>query len=291
MNKILIGSLIGVILICISCSTIPQTTEMSIRQLLKDSPTEGGAIILPNTKINITSPIVISRSNITLVGDTNTVFLLSSNMNCPVIVIGVQGAPAVTNVILMNIQIDGNRTNQSKELWKYSKLGYPMYNNGIIVQNATDILINDIVVSGCISGGLVSTFHVSELVVSNFVAFNNQFDGLACYQTTNSSFLNLLIFKNLAAGISLDLNFNDNIFYNVLLASNIIGIFIRNSNGNVFDDVRMIGNKRFDVFMASVNNKTNTGCINNEFTIKGDGEIHSKDPLCVSNIFKRKLGN
>ncbi len=283
------------ILIYIGCSTIPQladtTTEMSIKKLLKDAPAEGGTIILPNVTINITSPIIIDKSNIALVGDTNTVLLLSSNANCPVIVVGVQGEPTITNVILMNIQIDGNRTNQSKEFWKNSKLGYPMYNNGIILQNATDILINDIAVYGCISGGLVSTFNVSDLIVSNFVAFNNEFDGLACYQTTNSEFLNLLIFKNLAAGISLDMNFNDNVFDNILLVSNTIGIFIRNSHGNVFDDVRMIGNKRFDVFMASVNNRTNTGCVNNEFTIEGGGEIQNKDPLCVSNVFKRRLGN
>lgn len=297
MNKILINLLVGIILlIYIGCSTVPnaiepQTMEMNIKQLLKNSPLEGGVIILPNTTINITSPIIISKSNITLVGGTNTIFLLASNMNCPVIIIGVQGEPTITNVILINIQVNGNRNNQSKEFWKNSKLGYPIYNNGIIIQNAKDIFINDVVVYGCSSGGLVSTFNVSELVISNFVSFNNQFDGLACYQTTNSIFLNLLIFNNLAAGMSFDMNFDENIFYNVLLISNTIGIFIRDSHDNIFNDIRMISNARFDIFMASVNNQTNTGCINNDFTIKSNGEIRNKDPLCVNNIFNRKLGN
>ncbi len=290
MTKTLIGSLVGAILICIGCSTIPQTTEMSIRQLLNNA-SDGDAIILPNTKIDITSPIVISKSNIALVGDTNTILSLSSNVNCPVIVVGVQGRPVISNVVIMNIQIDGNRTNQSNEFWTNSLLGYPMFNNGIIVQNSKDILINDVVIHGCISGGLVSTFNVSQLVVSNFVAFNNQFDGLACYQTTNSVFLNLLLFNNVAAGISLDMHFNENIFYNVFLVSNTIGIFIRNSHDNKFNKIRMIGNIQYDVFIASVNNKTNTGCANNIFTIRGDGEIHNNDPLCVSNVFNRRLGN
>ena len=37
----------------------------------------------------------------------------------------------ISNIHISNIKIDGNRTNQTKELWKYLKLKYPIYNNGI----------------------------------------------------------------------------------------------------------------------------------------------------------------
>lgn len=275
---------------CITCFSATMSDESYIKKLLDDIPVDGGIILLPNSTINITSPIIIYKSNIAIVGDTNTIFLLSSNVNCPVIVVGIQGSECVSNVVLMNIQIDGNRTNQSKELWKLSPLGYPMYNNGVIIQNSKDVFINDVTIHNCISGGLVTTFGVLNLVVSNYVAFNNQFDGIACYQTTNCLFQNLLIFNNLAAGISLDMNFTTNIFDNVLLISNNTGIFIRDSNGNIFSKIRMIDNKRFDIFMVSIDNRTNTGCLYNIFDIKGDGIIRNNDSLCVSNIFKRKLG-
>jgi len=289
-NKLLTLFVLLITIISIGCVGLKTNQEIDINELLKNASSED-TINLPNRIIYINTPIIISKSNVFLIGDTNTVLFLESNKNCPVIIVGVQEMSMVSNICISNIKIDGNRTNQSKELWKYSKLGYPIYNNGIIIQNAQNIFVDHLQSYDCISGGFVTTFGVSFLMVSNYTAFNNQFDGLACYQTTNSVFVNLFLFNNLAAGISLDMDFNYNFFDNIFLAYNTTGIFIRNSHQNIFQNVQAVGNKKFDIFMASVNEKTNTGCLYNDFTIKGDGKIQNNDSLSVSNIFRQKLGN
>lgn len=268
--------------------TYSATNQGQIQQLA-NMIVSGGSILLPNLEIRINTPILITNSNIKLIGDTNTLLKLDDNSNCPIIVVGVQGTECITNIQLILLQIDGNRTNQQREIWKLSNIGYPIYNNGIVIQNSRDVLVYDVIISDCRSGGFVSTFGVSKLNVINYVAFNNQFDGLACYQTTESIFVNLLLHDNIAAGISLDMEFNNNIFDNIILTRNDIGIFMRNSAGNIFRNVNLHDNKSFDLFISSINNLPMTGCNSNYFDIRYDGKLFKGDNLCTNNVFRYKL--
>jgi len=214
--------LILILLLLLSPETYSQSntnsniTEIQIQQSV-NSMKNGGTITLPNEVIRINTPLLVTNSNVRIVGDTNTILKLDDNSNCPIIVIGIQGGDVITNSELISLQLDGNRTNQCREIWKLSDIGYPIYNNGIVIQNARDIFLYDIITSNCRSGGLVSTLNVNKLVVVNYVSFNNQFDGISCYQTSNSYFINLYLHDNIAAGISVDMGFNYNIFKNIII--------------------------------------------------------------------------
>jgi hypothetical protein len=121
---------------------------------------------------------------------------------------------------------------------------------------------------------LVTTHGVRRLTVRYLTAFDNQFDGLACYLTEDSTFDDLFLHNNPGAGISLDLAFDHNTIANAVLMANDLGIFMRASSYNKFDDISIRGSHDYGVFMAQACELTTHGfqltpeteCRNNSFT-------------------------
>lgn len=265
---------------------------IEIQQALDALPEAGGVVVLPQGIVTLSRPIVINRSHQTLRGSgTATVLRLADNANCPVIIVGApvnQPAYTVTDVHIDSLFIDGNRYNQQRELWQEHGEGSEIRNNGITVQRVTDSTIENVVAARCRSGGLVTTLGVERLVVRGLEAFDNEFDGLACYATTQSHFNNLNLHDNPGAGISLDLNFNGNTISNAMLSANDLGIFMRNSRGNQFLNVSINKSKNHGVFMAQAETLKFTACINNSFTnIQatncGGAAFRVNDATCIDN--------
>lgn len=121
--------------------------------------------------------------------------------------------------------------------------------------------------------GLVTTLGVKRLTVSGLTAFNNQFDGLACYLTTHSLFTDLYLHDNPCAGISLDLSFDDNVISNAVLTANDLGIFMRSSRDNQFYNVTIHNSHRYGVFMAQTER------------YMADGAEPEPDSSCNQNAF------
>jgi hypothetical protein len=121
---------------------------------------------------------------------------------------------------------------------------------------------------------LVTTRGVQRLVVKNLNAFDNEFDGLACYQTMDSVFTKLYLHNNPGAGISLDLAFDHNTISNAVLTGNDLGIFMRASRDNQFHNISIRDSRHFGVFMAHTERQTERGwqpapqteCTDNAFT-------------------------
>jgi len=265
---------------------------IEIQQALDALPEAGGVVVLPQGIVTLSRPIVINRSHQTLRGSgTATVLRLADNANCPVIIVGEpvnQPAYTVADIHIDSLFIDGNRYNQQRELWQEHGEGSEIRNNGITVQRVTDSTIENVVTARCRSGGLVTTLGVERLVVRGMEAFDNEFDGLACYATTQSQFNNLNLHDNPGAGISLDLNFNGNTISNACLSSNDLGIFMRNCRGNQFLNVSINKSKNHGVFMAQAETLKFTACINNSFTnIQatncGGAAFRVNDATCIDN--------
>ncbi len=203
-----------------------------------DRYTNGCEVVLPPGKTFINRPIVLRHDNQTLRGSgPTTILYLADDANCPVIIMGQpvnHPMQTVRHLRVVDMFIDGNRTHQQRELWHESGEGSEIRNNGITVQNVSDSMIENITCTRCRSGGLVTTLGVRRLTVNNFGSFNNEFDGLACYLTTDSVFSNLDLHDNPGAGISLDLAFDHNEIRSAVLASNDLGIFMRDSRDNKF---------------------------------------------------------
>lgn len=250
-------------------------TEKTIQKQLDSS----SQVILSDGIYTISSPIILHASNQLLRGKgLTTVLKLNTNANCPVLIIG-----HALNETIADLCIDGNKDRQQDERWH----NHRALNDGIIIVHSTNITIENVSIDNCRSGGLVST-GCKGLYVHNLMSFGNQFDGLACYGTSDGKFSGLYLHHNLAAGISLDNNYDNNVIENSVVSGNAIGIFMRNSRSNEFHNIIMEDNNRYGVFMASDNYEPNTGCSLNIFTNvfinNSKIRVQINDSLCSNNI-------
>ncbi|HXA45772.1 MAG TPA: glycosyl hydrolase family 28-related protein, partial [Candidatus Angelobacter sp.] len=170
---------------------------LQIQKALDVLPAAGGAVYLPAGEFTITQPIILKRDNQTLRGAGETTILrLAADANCPVIILGEpvnRPKHTVKNLCVADLLIDGNRFQQSRELWHLSGEGSEIRNNGITIQRVSGSLVQDITCSRCRSGGLVTTLEVRDLTVRKLTAFDNEFDGMACYETRHSTFTDLYL--------------------------------------------------------------------------------------------------
>jgi parallel beta-helix repeat protein len=270
-------------------------TDREIQQALDGLPVSGGEVVLPGGLFEVSHPIVLRRDHQTLRGaGAATILRLAANANCPVIILGEpvnQPQKIVANLCVRDLFIDGNRRQQQRELWREQGEGSEIRNNGITVQAVSDSLVENVTCARNRSGGLVTTLGVRRLIVRNLTAFDNEFDGLACYLTTESLFTGLNLHNNPGAGISLDLAFNDNVISNAVLSANDLGIFMRASRNNRFYDISIRNSRDHGVFMAHAG-VPKTECVDNAFTNLvaancGGAAFRVNNTTCTNNIIIR----
>ena len=281
--------------------TVPaNATSREIQQALDSLPDTGGEVILQTGIYAVSQPVVLRRSSQTLRGSgSSTVLRLADLANCPVLILGEPvNSPSrtVSGLAVADLAIDGNRSQQQFEIWQPPKGDSEIRNNGITVQGVTDSKIERVSAGHCRSGGLVTTYYVRRLVVREFAAFDSEFDGLACYRTEDSLFVDLDLHDNQAAGISFDLAVNHNIIRNASLAGNDLGIFMRDARYNLFHQVQVRRCRNYGVFMAQSEAWTPAGwrllahseCTNNSFhdlrvSQCGGAAVRVNNASCVDN--------
>jgi len=282
--------------------TLPAgVTDTGIQQALDTLPDSGGEVVLPPGVFEVRQPIVLQHDHQTLLGSgAATVLRLADNANCPVIIMGEpvnNPQRTIRDLRLSDLFIDGNREHQQRELWQLRGEGSDIRNNGITVQNVSDSVVKHVTCARCRSGGLVTTLGVRRLTVEDFTAFDNEFDGLACYQTEDSLFTKLDLYNNPGAGISLDLDFNNNVISNAVLLANDLGIFMRASSNDHFYNVSIRDSHHYGVFMAHSETLTlrgwrpvpGTECVRNSFTNLianncGSAAFRVNDTTCTNNV-------
>lgn len=279
-------------------------TGLAVQQALDSLPDTGGEVILPPGKIEIHQPIVLSRDNLTLRGSgTATILHLADDANCPVVILGEPvNTPTRTirHLLVTGFFVDGNRVHQKRELWRMTGEGSEIRNNGITIQNVSDSTVENVSTAHCRSGGLVTTRNIRGLTVNGLESFDNEFDGLACYETEESLFSDLNLHDNPGAGISLDLAFNNNVISNAVLVANDLGIFMRASRENQFLNVSIHNSHHYGVFMAHTERRTANGwgpapkseCAYNSFTNLmamncGGAAFRVNNTTCTNNIIIR----
>jgi hypothetical protein len=272
-----------------------------IQQALDSLPDAGGEVVLSAGEFEIDQPVVLRRDNQTLRGaGPATVLRLADNADCPVVIMGEpvnRPRRTVRHLLVAALTIDGNRLHQPSELWLPAGEGSEIRNNGITVQGVSDSEVNNVTCAHCRSGGMVTTLGVRRLTVRNLEAFDNEFDGLACYATTHCRFENLFLHDNCSAGISLDLDFDRNSVSNAVLSSNDLGIFMRASSDNRFQAVSITRSRHFGIFMAQADVETpqgwrpvaNSECRGNRFLGLrtedcGSASFRVNDSTCTNNV-------
>jgi polygalacturonase len=282
--------------------TLPATASRAEIQKALDNLPPNGEVVLSVGRYEISQPIMLRHDYETLRGSgPGTVLHLADGAGCPVVILGppMTGTKqGVTHLRLADLQIYGNRKNQKGEFWRTAGDGSEFNNNGVQIWRVTDAVVEHVTCCRCRSGGLVAA-EVRRLHVNDFEAYDNQFDGLACYQTEESSFAGLRLHDNLAAGISLDLAFNHNLITNAVLAGNDLGIFMRHSRNNAFKGLTISKSHHHGVFMAQTVASTGKGwqaspgtqCIGNNFQNLvvydcGGKAFQVNDASCTNNIIE-----
>ncbi|MGZ3795082.1 MAG: right-handed parallel beta-helix repeat-containing protein [Pseudobdellovibrionaceae bacterium] len=241
----------------------------SIRSAIAALPLTGGEVFVAKGIYNCGAPIVINRSNITLrgAGQDQVTIRLMDQVHAPLLILGEPktilddhgnyvAEHRVSDISVSEMSFDGNRAHHDprKECGEKSCDGDPtaIRNNGITVRGANNVVIKNVTTHSMISGGIVTEKYCQQLTVHDFNSYDNYFDGLAGYETEHSEFYNLSLHDNRGAGISIDLNFNDNIIRDTKLDSNgDVGIFARNLRGNHFNRVSIQRSGNHGVFLAN----------------------------------------
>jgi len=266
----------------------------SIQQQLAALPASGGTVTLGAGTWICSTPIVLDQNNVSLIGaGPTTILRLAASANCPVLIVGSSAAApssGVANVTVASLAVDGNRTAQQTECWGGDCITHPVHNDGILIRMSSDVVVKDVTVSSAASGGLVVELSSVRVRVSGLTSFDNAYDGMAGYQTTQSSFSNLSLHDNHAAGLSFDSQFNNNIVHNAVLASNHSdGIFMRDSNGNVFDTLQILNSTQVGIYLAQVDLDASTPATANVFSgvvIENSGgpAMQVANASCVNNV-------
>ena len=276
--------------------------DQDITAALAALPADGGVVELGSGIFSIKHPIIMDRDGIELRGQgPGTVMLLAANANCPVVIIGSASTPAhrlVHQVRVRELVIDGHRSAQAQECY-----GGPvdernlsaLRNNGITIRGAEDILVENVVTRRARSGGVVLEKGCRRVRILGLESHDNEFDGLAAYETEDSSFTRLNLHHNRSAGFSFDWRFNHNRITDSIASENgSQGIFMRDCVGNVFERLQLQGNGEQGVFMAETRTIPGTACRYNKFrtlTITGNKTqgIRINDASCTVNTLETSV--
>jgi len=276
--------------------------DIAINAAIRELPASGGRVILGPTLFPVSAAIVIDRDNVELHGiSTATTLRLTDSANCSVIVIGSTETPVariVKNVVVRNLVIDGNRGAQQFEC-----CGGPcdqgglshIRNNGITVRGTEDISIRNVITHNCRSGGIVLEKYCRRVEVHDFESYNNEFDGLAAYETEDSTFTQMKLYNNRSAAVSFDWKFNRNLIADSQFIENgSQGIFMRDSVGNQFRNLYINDNGEQGIFVAETREIANSACRENRFdrvvvSANRTQGIRINDASCVGNVISNSI--
>ena len=276
-------------------------TCAEIQKAIDRLPSSGGEVRLRPTTYTCSTSVVIDRDDVTLRGSgSSTVLRLADHANRPVLIVGQTVAVPTTiraRVQIVDLSIDGNRAQQDFECSAGPCTATDfLRNNGISLRRVEDVLIEHVTVRDARSGGLVPELGSRRVTVRDFTTFGNAFDGIAAYQTEDSRFTGLYLHDNDGAGMSLDIDFNNNIVEGGVLAGNKdVGIFMRDSADNLFQGLQIRDSGSFGMFLAQVDTDTTKPAAGNTFVgfvisrsgqnpAKGGAPMRVNDASCVDNL-------
>lgn len=276
--------------------------EQAIHAALAALPPGGGVVELGPGTFIITRPIILDRDGVELRGQgRETLLRLAARANCPVVLIGSIHTPVgrvVRRITVRQLAVDGNRLEQDFECY-----GGPcdereltaLRNNGITIRGAEDILVEDVLTRRARSGGVVLEKECSRVRLNRLESTDNEFDGVAAYETEDCEFTFLNLHHNRSAGFSFDWRFIRNRVADCTASDNgSQGIFMRDSRWNTFERVTLQRNGEQGVFIAETPEILGTACRRNRFiqaviTDNRTQGLRINDRSCESNQLEDSL--
>ena len=276
--------------------------DQAITAALAALPATGGIVQLGAGTFAIRHPVIIDRDGIELRGQgTATILTLAAHANCPVLVLGSASTPTlrlVRQIVVQNLLIDGNRTEQDMELYAGNSTDpslTALRNNGITIRGAEAVQVRDVVTRHARSGGVVLEKFCRGISIDGLESYENEFDGLAAYETEESRFTKLNLHHNRSAGFSFDWRFNHNHIADTSASDNgSQGIFMRDSIGNTFERLTLRANGEQGIFMGETRSIPGTACRYNKFrmltiTANKTQGIRINDASCNPNTLDHSM--
>ncbi len=199
------------------------------------------------------SPIVVDKSN-TILDGKNISYKLADNKSSPMIIVGdsknIEPEFMVENIVIKNFILDGNMSAQPSEIWNNVDNGIRA--SAIVIRKAKNVVIQNCIIRNARSAGICIEKSSESVIIENCIIETCFFDGIAGCYSTNNIIRNNVVKDCMYAGISFDLQFNNNRIEGNVLINNDIGVFMRFSDYNTFTG-NVLKNKTFDFYF----NKTN----------------------------------
>jgi hypothetical protein len=273
--------------------TVYARTGTDIQNAIDSLPPAGGKVsIIATAAVVVSQSIVIDRDNVTVAGEGTdaTLLRLKAGANVPVFVVGQSAAQptmARSNIHITDLTINGKRKKQTSEVDPNNPA---LRNNGISLRKVESCSVQRVKVLNCASGGLVTELGCRRMAVRQFESRGNQFDGLAAYETEDSTFAGLYLHDNGAAGLSFDIRFNHNVVADSIIASNAtVGVFMRDARDNLFHGLQVRASGQHGLFLAQVDTDTTKPAAGNTFlglVVSGSAGagLRVNDASCVNNL-------
>ncbi len=221
-----------------------------IQSAINALPASGGAVYIREGTYTVSSSIAVP-SNVALIGaGTATKIFLANGANTDVIT-----ASGVHNVIIADLRIDGNKTNQTE------------YSHGIEFTNVENSRISGCWVEEIYGYGIYFVGSSNNVITSNTVR-SNSYSGIALNSSNNNIVMGNTVRSNGLNGIYLGYSSNNvltgNVFMNnsQTIAGNYNGIDLLGSDYNVITSNRSTDDQtaktqRYGVYISAI------GCDNN----------------------------
>ncbi len=239
---------------------IPDDYSFStINQAIADLPAEGGTIFIRAGQYTVSNDnyVHINKSNVSLIGETGTVIKLGDEELHPVILIGTtkdvpdeseNSADRIHNIEIRNLEIDGNRNQQSSE---DDESFSHIKNNCIAVRCVSNLLLSNIKAHNARSGGIVMSWSSSRVNISECFLYDCFFDGLSINGCYDIMVANTMVYENDFSGVTMDAGNRDIVFTNMVIRNNDKnGIFVRWSQDLIFNGLDIYENGENGVFAS-----------------------------------------
>jgi hypothetical protein len=236
----------------------------------------GGTVRLMDGQYDCTYPVIVDHDNIALIGaGSGHTKLRSVNGHAiPVVIVGDVGSSQIINggpypaqithdVLVGGLTVNGNFHSSADpgnlECWNpadgtslncQGDAGHFVRNNGLTVRRGERVTVRDLHADENYSGGIVMEKLSKDLLMEDFSASGNYYDGIAGCETTGSSFKSFDLHHNLYSGISMDCGFENNHFENGSAHDNgDNGVFSANVSHNTFAGLTVQSNKHFGFYI------------------------------------------
>ncbi len=216
-------------------NTTGSSDQTVINEAISNLPSGGGVVLLKKGTYTINGNINILKSNVTLRGEgKSTKVTLANSSNVDIIQVGDGGSNIVNDCVVEDLQVDGNRANQTS-------LGSAVVIYGSSGTKALRNIVRGCRLTNCYADCLKLIYADKSIIANNTIDENTGGAGIGIFSSsqTNDVVENVLIHNSY--GVYSNAHYN-NVVGNVFIDNTTYGVYLNgvvnfNVSGNWFGSI------------------------------------------------------